>query len=177
MALVVLPVDKESAAELVTRLPESLVLIVPLLVIVPVAFNVSVVAAPLVGAIAALEEIVKSPLTSMVTFEVAKAADTADAVEASITMFSGSKSQEPALPNLAETSTIVDLRISKTPEELVSTNPPLPPNDPPSALKVPATVVLTDDQTLMSPPLPLLVDETSMDAFSVTVTVLARFSA
>ena len=93
----------------------------PLLVIVPVAFNVRVVAAPLVGAMAAPTATVKSPLTSMVTFDVAKADEIAVAVEALIIISSGSRSQWPALPSLAVTSTTVDLRISKTPEELVST--------------------------------------------------------
>ena len=173
MALVVLPAERDKAAELVTRLPLSLVLMVPLLVIVPVAFKVRVVAAPLVGAIDAPAATVKSPLTSMVTFEVAKALEIALAVEALMVIPSGSKSQLPALPSLAVTSTTVDLRISKIPDELVSTKPPLPPKDPPWALKVPATMVLMDDQMLMSPPLPLLVEEASTTAPACTVVVLA----
>ena len=121
LAEVVLPAARDKAAELVTKLPPSLVLIMPLLVMVPVAFNVRVVAAPLVGAIAAPAATVRSPLTSMVTLEVAKADEIALAVELVMTKSSGSRSQWPALPSLAVTSTTVDLRISRMPEELVST--------------------------------------------------------
>ena len=121
MAEVVLPAARDKAAELVTKLPVSLVLIVPLLVMVPVAFRVKVVAAPLVGAMVAPAATVRSPLTSIVTFDVAKADEIAVAVEALMVIDSGSRSQEPALPSLAVTSTTVDLRISSTPEELVST--------------------------------------------------------
>ena len=121
MALVVLPAERDKAAELVTRLPVSLVLMVPLLVMVPVAFKVKVVAAPLVGAMAAPAATVRSPLTSIVTFEVASALEIAVAVEALMVIDSGSRSQDPALPSLAVTSTTVDLRMSKTPDELVST--------------------------------------------------------
>lgn len=173
MALVVLPAARLSSAELVTRLPVKPVSIVPALVMVPVAFSVRlalpVMAAPLAT--------VRLPLTSMVTLEVAKAEEIALAVELSMTISSGSKSQCPALPSLAVTSTTADLRISKTPDELVSTKPPLPPKDPPWALKVPATMVLTLDQMLISPPLPLLVEETSTMAPACTVVVLARFWA
>ena len=122
MALVVLPDARDSAAELVTKLPVLLVLMVPLFVMVPVALRVKVVAAPLGAALmAAPLATVKSPLTSMVTFEVVSAAEIAVAVEALIVKLSGSKSHIPALPNFAVTSTTVDLRISSTPEELVST--------------------------------------------------------
>ena len=93
MALVVLPAANDKAAEFVTKLPPSLVLIVPLFVMVPVAFSVKVVAAPLTGAMAAPAATVKSPLTSMVTFEVAKAEEMADAVEALMVISSGSRSQ------------------------------------------------------------------------------------
>ena len=117
----VLPAARDKAAELVTKLPVSLVLMVPLLVMVPVALRVKVVAAPLVGAMAAPAATVKSPLTSMVTLEVESAAEIAVAVELVMVKPSGSKSQWPALPNLAVTSTTVDLRISRTPDELVST--------------------------------------------------------
>ena len=122
MALVVLPADKDKAAELVTKLPVLLVLMAPLLVMVPVAFKVKVVAAPVGAAvIAAPAATVRSPLTSMVTFEVARAEEIAVAVEALIVIDSGSRSQDPAVPSLAVTSTTVDLRMSKTPDELVST--------------------------------------------------------
>lgn len=122
MALVVLPLAKDRAAELVTKLPVLLVLIVPLLVIVPVALRVKVVAAPLGAALmAAPLATVRSPLTSMVTFEVVRAAEMAVAVDALMVSSSGSRSQDPALPSLAVTSTTVDLRMSKTPDELVST--------------------------------------------------------
>ena len=160
----VLPAERDKAAELVTKLPLSLVLMVPLFVMVPVALRVKVVAAPFVGAIDAPAATVRSPLTSMVTFDVAKALEIAVAVEALMVIPSGSKSQFPALPSFAVTSTTVDLRISRTPDELVSTKPPLPPKDPPWALKVPATMVLMLDQMLISPPLPLLVDEASTTA-------------
>ena len=144
---------------------------------VPVAFRVKVVAAPFVGAIDAPAATVKSPLTSMVTFDVANALEMALAVEALMVIPSGSKSQLPALPNLAVTSTTVDLRISRIPDELVSTKPPLPPKAPPWALKVPATTVLMLDQMLISPPLPFCVDEASTVAPASTVVVLAWFSA
>ena len=121
LAEVVLPAARDKAAELVTKLPVLLVLIVPLFVMVPVALSVKVVAAPLVGAIAAPAATVKSPFTSMVTFDVAKADEMADAVEALMVISSGSRSQWPALPSFAVTSTTVDLRISRMPEELVST--------------------------------------------------------
>ena len=150
MALVVLPEAKDKAAELVTKLPVLLVLIVPLFVMVPVAFKVRVVAAPVGAALmAAPAATVRSPLTSMVTLELESAAEIAVAVELVMVKLSGSKSQEPALPSLAVTSTTVDLAISKMPDELVSTKPPLPPKDPPWALKVPATMVLTADQMLI----------------------------
>ena len=93
MALVVLPSARESAAELVTKLPLALVLMVPLFVMVPVAFSVKVVAAPLTGAIAAPAATVKSPLTSMVTLDVAKAEEMALAVEALMVISSGSSNQ------------------------------------------------------------------------------------
>ncbi len=113
----VLPAARERAAEFVTKLPVSPVLMMPLLVMVPVAFNVRlplpVIAAPLAT--------VRSPFTSMVTLEVVSAAEMAVAVEALMVISSGSKSQCPALPSLAVTSTIVDLAISRIPEELVST--------------------------------------------------------
>ena len=122
MAEVVLPAARDKAAELVTKLPVLLVLIVPLLVIVPVAFSVKVVAAPLGAALmAAPLATVRSPLTSMVTFEVVSAAEMAVAVELLMVKLSGSNNQEPALPNFAVTSTTVDLRISRMPDELVST--------------------------------------------------------
>ena len=117
----VLPAARDKAAELVTRLPVSLVLMVPLFVMVPVAFNVRVVAAPLVGAMAAPAATVKSPFTSMVTFDVASAEDIAAAVELVMVISSGSKSQCPALPSLAVTSTMVDFAISRMPDEEVST--------------------------------------------------------
>ncbi len=173
MALVLLPLAKVSSVELVTRLPVLPVLMVPALVMVPVAFKVRL-ALPVMEAPAA---IVRSPLTSMVTFEVAKALEMAVAVEALMVISSGSSNQCPALPSLAVTSTTVDLRISKMPDELVSTKPPLPPLMPPWALKVPATMVLTDDQILISPPLPLFVEETSTTAPACTVVVLAKPSA
>ena len=91
------------------------------MVIVPVAFKVKVVAAPLVGAIAAPAATVKSPLTSMVTFDVAKAAEMALAVELVMVISSGSSNQCPALPSFAVTSTMVDLAISRMPDEEVST--------------------------------------------------------
>ena len=116
-----LPAESDKAAELVTKLPVLLVLIVPLLVIVPVAFKVKVVAAPFVGAMAAPAATVRLPLTSIVTLDVAKAEEIAVAVELVMVKLSGSKSQEPALPNLAVTSTTVDLRMSSKPVELVST--------------------------------------------------------
>ena len=106
---------------MVTKLPVLLVLIVPLLVIVPVAFKVKVVAAPVGAAVmAAPLATVRSPLTSMVTFDVVSAEEMAAAVELVTVRLSGSRSQEPALPSFAVTSTTVDLRISRTPEELVS---------------------------------------------------------
>ena len=118
----VLPAARDKAAELVTKLPVLLVLMVPLLVIVPVAFSVKVVAAPLGAALmAAPLATVRSPLTSMVTFEVVSAAEIAVAVELLMVISSGSSNQWPALPNFAVTSTTVDLRMSKTPDELVST--------------------------------------------------------
>ena len=196
--MVELPEARFTFAAFSTILPFSVAVIDPLLVIVPVAFKVKVVpvevpeellielldvplaalfavfAAPEIDAPAAT---VRSPLTSIVTFEVAKAPDMADAVLASIVIFSGSKSHMPALPSLAETLTITDLAISKIPFELVSIMPPLPPKDPPWALKVPATRVFTDDQMLISPPLPLVFDEASTTAKPSTVTVLARLAA
>ena len=200
--MVELPEARFTFAAFSTILPFSVAVIDPLLVIVPVAFKVKVVpvevpeelliepveellavllavplavfAAPEIDAPAAT---VRSPLTSIVTFEVAKAPDIADAVLASIVIFSGSKSHMPALPSLAETLTITDLAISKIPFELVSIMPPLPPKDPPWALKVPATRVFTDDQMLISPPLPLVFDEASTTAKPSTVTVLARLAA
>ena len=204
--MVELPEARFTVAALITILPFSVAVIDPLLVIVPVAFKVKVVpvellielvedlleallAVPLAVLLAVLLAVfaapemdapaatVRSPLTSIVTFEVAKAPDMADAVLASIVIFSGSKSHMPALPSLAETLTITDLAISKIPFELVSIKPPLPPKDPPWALKVPATRVFTDDQMLISPPLPLLVDDTSTTAKPSTVTVLARLAA
>ena len=196
--MVELPEARFTFAAFSTILPFSVAVIDPLLVIVPVAFKVKVVpedpltellavllavlleeplavfAAPEIDAPAAT---VRSPLTSIVTFEVAKAPDMADAVLASMVIFSGSKSHIPALPSLAETLTITDLAISKIPFELVSIMPPLPPKDPPWALKVPATRVFTDDQMLISPPLPLVFDEASTTAKPSTVTVLARLAA
>ena len=196
--MVELPEARFTFAAFSTILPFSVAVIDPLLVIVPVAFKVKVVpedpltelleallavllavplavfAAPEIDAPAAT---VRSPLTSIVTFEVAKAPDIADAVLASMVIFSGSKSHIPALPSLAETLTITDLAISKIPFELVSIMPPLPPKDPPWALKVPATRVFTDDQMLISPPLPLVFDEASTTAKPSTVTVLARLAA
>ena len=196
--MVELPEARFTVPALSTILPFSVAVIEPLLVIVPVAFKVKVVPAEVpdelleallavllavpLGVFAAPEidapaATVRSPLTSIVTFEVAKAPDIADAVLASMVIFSGSKSHMPALPSLAETLTITDLAISKIPFELVSIMPPLPPKDPPWALKVPATRVFTDDQRLISPPLPLLVDEASTTAKPSTVTVLARLAA
>ena len=196
--MVELPEARFTVPALSTILPFSVAVIEPLLVIVPVAFKVKVVPAEVpdelleallavllavpLGVFAAPEidapaATVRSPLTSIVTFEVAKAPDIADAVLASMVIFSGSKSHMPALPSLAETLTITDLAISKIPLELVSIMPPLPPKDPPWALKVPATRVFTDDQRLISPPLPLLVDEASTTAKPSTVTVLARLAA
>ena len=200
--MVELPEARFTVAAFITILPFSVAVIDPLLVIVPVAFKVKVVpedpltellealltvllavllavplavfAAPEIDAPAAT---VRSPLTSIVTFEVAKAPDIADAVLASMVIFSGSKSHMPAFPSLAETLTITDLAISKIPFELVSIMPPLPPKDPPWALKVPATRVFTDDQMLISPPLPLVFDEASTTAKPSTVTVLARLAA
>ena len=196
--MVELPEARFTFAAFSTILPFSVAVIDPLLVIVPVAFKVKVVpedpltellielveevpeellavfAAPEMDAPAAT---VRSPLTSIVTFEVAKAPDMADAVLASMVIFSGSKSHMPAFPSLAETLTITDLAISKIPFELVSIMPPLPPKDPPWALKVPATRVFTDDQMLISPPLPLVFDEASTTAKPSTVTVLARLAA
>ena len=196
--MVELPEARFTVPALSTILPFSVAVIEPLLVIVPVAFKVKVVPAEVpdelleallavllavpLGVFAAPEidapaATVRSPLTSIVTFEVAKAPDIADAVLASMVIFSGSKSHMPALPSLAETLTITDLAISKIPLELVSIMPPLPPKDPPWALKVPATRVFTDDQMLISPPLPLTVDEASTTAKPSTVTVLARLTA
>ena len=173
MALVVLPAARASSAEFVTIVPVRPVSIVPALVILPVALRVRL-ALPVMEAPAAM---VRSPFTSIVTLEVAKAAEMAVAVELVITRSSGSSSQLPALPSLAVTSTMVDLRISKIPDELVSTKPPLPPFNPPWALKVPATMVLMLDQMLISPPLPLFVEEASTTAPACTVVVLAWFSA
>ena len=177
LAEVMLPSDKIKDAEFVTKLPSSLVMMLPLLVIAPVALSVKVVAAPLLGAITASAAKVKSPFTSIVTFETAKAAEIASAVEAPITMSSGSSNQVPMRPRAAVTSTMVVRRISSTNVALVSIKPPLPPALPPWALKVPATVVFRLDQMLISPPLPLWVDEASTTACSATVTVLAKFSA
>lgn len=106
--MVELPALSATFAALMTRLPLSLVAITPLLVTVPLAFRVNIVALPLTGASCASAATVKLPLTSMVTLAVANAVDKALAVDALITMSSGSSNHIPALPDLAVTSTTVD---------------------------------------------------------------------
>lgn len=65
----------------------------------------------------------------------------------------GSSSQVPVLPFAAEVTTDTSGLICRLPPE-VSTKPPLPPSEPPFALKVPASVVVPSDAMMISPPLP-----------------------
>ena len=132
-------------------LPFCVAPIEPLLVNEPLAFRVKTVPAALLelGAIVAPAATVKSPCTAIVTFAVESALETAAAVLALTVMESGSKNQLPTLPIAAVTLITALAAISKTPTELVSIKPPLPPNAPPIALSVPATDVFTFDQILI----------------------------
>ena len=177
LAIVELPEAKLTVTALMTSAPFWPRLIVPLLATVPVAFKVRVVPAVLVVENIASVSILRSPLTSIVTLAVCNTDETTAAVDAVITISSGSSNQLPLLPALAVTSTTADFRISRLLEELVSTKPPSPPSRPPRAFKIPDTTVFSLDQILISPPFPFSVDETSTRAPSATVTVLARFSA
>jgi hypothetical protein len=113
-------------------------------------------------------------VTSIVTLLFARTADIRFAVVASIVRSIGSRSQVPALPLVALVLMLaVGARLT-APLELVSIKPPLPDKDPPIDLRMPATVVFTSDQIAMAPPLPVLVDEVSIKAFSSMMTVWAN---
>lgn len=171
-----LPELKVKDAELITRLELCPSANEPLLVIEPDALRVSVeLVAALSTLTAAPEATVKSPSTATVTFALVKADDNAVAIEESMVSPSGSSNQLPFLPAGADALTVVVGATTSLRRELVSTVPPLPPSAPPVALKLPATLVCSLDQTLISPPLPLWVDDTSTVAPTATVTVFAKF--
>ena len=93
------------------------VLIAPLLVMVPVAFKVRLPEPEMV----AFAATVRLPATSTVTFEVARAADKAVAVEASIVKSVGSSNHIPALPLGAEMFTWAVWAMTSVPVDEVST--------------------------------------------------------
>lgn len=81
-------------------------LIVPLLVTEPEAFNVRVVPEVLLEDKVASEATFKLPVTEIVTFAVAAAFEIAVAVELVIVISSGSSNHIPTLPKAAVTLTI-----------------------------------------------------------------------
>ena len=113
-----LPAARLIAAEFKAR---TLADTVPLLVIVPVAFKVSVELVFGNAAIVASAATLKLPTTAIVTFAVDSALDIALAVELVMTMSSGSNSQCPVRPLRADTSTKIARPKSNRPAELVST--------------------------------------------------------
>ena len=115
-ALVVLPEDRDKAAEFITKLLLEPVVIAPLLVMVPVAFKVKLPAPEMVAPVAT----VRFPATSTVTLEVLNAVEIAAAVELSTTKSVGSKSHIPLFPLGAETSTTAVVAITKVPVDDVS---------------------------------------------------------
>lgn len=119
----------------------ALLATLPLLVIESVANKVNVVPVPVALVMDTPEEIVKLPETATVTLAEPNADEIAEAKLASTTKSVGSSIQLPTRPAAAATFTDAVLKIDKVPNELVSTEPPLPPRRPPIAISVPPIVV------------------------------------
>ena len=94
---------KLTLVALITIAPFSPMLIVPLLVTEPEAFNVRVVPEVLLEDRVAPAATFRLPETEMVTFAVAAALEIAVAVELVMVISSGSNNHIPTLPNAAVT--------------------------------------------------------------------------